>query len=487
MTTETIPALGNYQIVRAVGSGGMSTVYEAIDSKLKRPVAIKVLHTHLVRDSTARERFRREALAAAKMDHPNIVRIYDYVDSNRTCSIVMEFVSGPDMESVVRERGAMPFETAWFIMWEVAAALQEAHSQGILHRDVKPSNILIHRSGRVMLSDFGLARQAIDGRLTQGDAVAGTPCYMSPEQISNADVDFATDVYSWAVTLHTILSGRLPYKHQAFPDIVSDIQHGRVVLDPLVRRVMPGRCLDILERCLIAAPHDRIRNGAQLREQMGQGGEPARRDLNPLVGAMARSPMPSPNESDISATQIYRAQRPSPLNTILYLVGAAFLGAVLFAGALWYVDHSNQETKRIPPKTVSIDSSKLREEIVRELIRNRLLGDTGAEADDTAAPQQATSSIPELVPVGRSPRKPKPPSVDSGQLFVYSDPWANIIVDGKQYGRTPLEEPITLPEGKHMIRLYNDFCEPLEDTVEVVPRTVVRRRYTLEVKSAYRR
>lgn len=485
MPTGALPVIKNYQVVRAIGSGGMSTVYEAIDSKLKRPVAIKVLHAHLYSDATATERFRREALAAARMDHPNIVRIYDYLYANNTHCMIMEFVHGPDLESVIKDKGPLPFDDVHFVMTEVAKALREAHGQDVLHRDVKPSNVMIQRGNRVMLSDFGLARRMVDGRLTQRDAVAGTPCFMSPEQIGNKDVGFSTDVYSWAVTCYNLVTGRLPYRHQKFPEVVGDIQAGRATMDKAGRQLMPPKFVALLERCLVADPQSRIPDGAALCEALESCGPAPMVDLSTYMGAPNRSSLTPGSESDISVTQIYRAQRMGPTRAVALVAAVLLAAAGLFWGTLWYLDSQGigsapSAATAMPPDTAG--TAALIPAAHRPVPDSSEPPSPPPPARPNAAPAPPASTA-------HSPPYRRPPAqtvVDSGQLFIYSDPWANVSVNGRSYGRTPLEKPITLPRGRHVIKLYNDFCEPLEDEVRVVSNTVTRKRYSLKVKPAYR-
>lgn len=484
MTTTTLPAIKNYQIVRAIGSGGMSTVYEAIDSKLKRPVAIKVLHAHLYRDPTATERFRREALAAARMDHPNIVRIYDYLYANGTHCIIMEYVQGPDTDSVLKERGPFPVEAAWYIMTEVAKGLAEAHSQDVLHRDVKPSNVLLQRGDRVMLSDFGLARRAVDGRLTQRDAVAGTPCFMSPEQMGNRDVGFATDVYSWAVTFHNLLTGTLPYQHQAFPDVVGDIQNGRVQIDKKLKTTLPPRLLSLLQRCLVKDPDARIADAMQLVGELKASGAPASASLTQYMDSPRASLGPE-SSGDISVTQIYRAQRMGPMRAVVLVGAIAAAAALLFLGVLWYLDRQGIRSADDVRPDGGADSTVIPGAVPAPVSpADSAAGDRGPSPAAQPAPRETSRDRVRKALVGRASDSNAP--VDSGQLFIHCTPWANISIDGVQYGRTPLAKPLTLSRGRHLVRLYNDYCEPLEDEVEIVSNTVTRKRYTLQVKPAYR-
>ncbi len=485
MSTESLPDISDYQIVRVIGSGGMSTVYEAIDSKLKRPVALKVLHTHLYADSVATERFRREAMAAAILNHPNVVQVYDYRATSTTQCIVMEYVEGRDLEAVLKEQGRLGLEAAAHIMNEVAAALEEAHRKGVLHRDVKPSNILLHRSGRVMLTDFGLARRQMDGRLTQHDAVAGTPSFMSPEQMSNREIDSASDVYSWAVSFHNLLCGRLPYEHQAFPDVLGDIQNAHGRIDPQLRQELPGRYLALIEQCLLRRPEDRPHDGAALRQALVECGVKGNVDLGPLLDMSLIDSARRTTERHLSVTRIYRAGRVGVWRVLLWAAGVLAAGAVMFAGALWYVD----STRPSLPGPTAADTAAEGPVMAPMPGLGPVPGTAAAHPLDSAKPVPSRPAVPlRPAPARPTPVRPltPPPVADSGALFVHCSPWADIQIDGVYRGRTPLEKPITLSRGRHVIRLYNDFSEPLEEEVTIVSRSVLRKRYTLKAKPAYR-
>ena len=185
------------------------------------------------------------------MDHPNIVRIYDYFIEDNSHYIVMEYVPGVNIEAVLKQREKLETEIALGVMWEIACALSEAHSLGIMHRDIKPANILIHSQGRAMLSDFGLAFHNLDDRLTVDNAVAGTPPFMSPEQLSGKEITSASDIYSWAVTLCTMLTSALQCSeisrnHSGNP--------GRKVIIDYQDQSLPSCYYELLRRCLLYDP-----------------------------------------------------------------------------------------------------------------------------------------------------------------------------------------------------------------------------------------
>src|SRR5581483_1089050 len=187
-----------YEVERPIARGGMADVFLARDQYLDRPVAVKVLFPEYARDPSFVERFRREAQSAAMLNHPNIVSVYDYGQERGTYYIVMEYVEGRSLRDIIRSEGPLPAMTTARIASEIAAALDFAHRHGVVHRDIKPGNVLITQSGQVKVADFGIAANPTDAKqgLTQTGSVVGTATYFSPEQAQGYQVDGRTDVYA---------------------------------------------------------------------------------------------------------------------------------------------------------------------------------------------------------------------------------------------------------------------------------------------------
>ncbi|MDQ3756857.1 MAG: Stk1 family PASTA domain-containing Ser/Thr kinase [Actinomycetota bacterium] len=203
---------GRYEIVRPIARGGMADVFLARDQLLDRPVALKVLFPELSVDRSFVERFRREAQAAANLTHPNVVSVYDFGEEDGTSFIVMEFVDGRTLTSIIKSEGPLLADRAAAIGADVAAALAFAHRNNVVHRDVKPGNVLIDGSAHVRVTDFGIARAAnSEENLTQAGAVMGTATYFSPEQAQGHRVDGRSDVYSLGVVLYEMVTGRPPF------------------------------------------------------------------------------------------------------------------------------------------------------------------------------------------------------------------------------------------------------------------------------------
>lgn len=220
--TELIgKSLGKYQIIARVGRGGMARVYKAYQSSLDRYVAIKLLHSHLAGDPDFVDRFEQEATAVARLRHPNIVQVFDYDKDDEFYYIVMEFIEGPTLKAELSERAKRSNKLSGcvFAIDEIARvvstlsdAIDYAHSRGMIHRDLKPGNIMFTVDGQILLTDFGLARMVLSDKQMQSGALSGTPAYMAPEQVQGGHIDERSDVYSFGVILYELLTGQIPFQ-----------------------------------------------------------------------------------------------------------------------------------------------------------------------------------------------------------------------------------------------------------------------------------
>ena len=210
-----------YRIEGRLGIGGMSTVHRAFDARLEREVAIKLLAEHLAEDETFVSRFRREALAAARLVHPNIVQVYDFGLDEPTGQhyIVMELVNGPSCAQLLRDRRVLPIDEVLDVIGQASRGLGHAHRNGVVHRDVKPGNLLVGEDGVVKLADFGIARATEQSSITQVGSVLGTAAYLAPEQARGEEAGPPADVYGLAVVTYQLLSGRLPYEAASLSEL----------------------------------------------------------------------------------------------------------------------------------------------------------------------------------------------------------------------------------------------------------------------------
>ncbi|GAA3373400.1 Stk1 family PASTA domain-containing Ser/Thr kinase [Streptomyces sannanensis] len=284
---------GRYQLRDLLGEGGMASVHLAYDTALDRQVAIKTLHTELGREQSFRERFRREAQAVAKLQHTNIVSVFDTGEDALGGAvmpyIVMEYVEGLPLGSVlqsdIQQYGAMPADKALKVTADVLAALEASHEMGLVHRDIKPGNVMITKRGVVKVMDFGIARAMQSGvtSMTQTGMVVGTPQYLSPEQALGRGVDARSDLYSVGIMLFQLLTGRLPFDaDSALAIAYAHVQEEPVAPSALNRSVPPA--LDALvARALKKNPNERFPSAAAMRDECARIASSGQTGAAPVV------------------------------------------------------------------------------------------------------------------------------------------------------------------------------------------------------------
>jgi serine/threonine-protein kinase len=319
-----------YEVVERIGSGGMASVWRAHDTVLGRDVAVKFLHEHLARDPGFVERFRREALSAARLTHPNIVNVFDTGELDGVPYIVMELFTGGDLSDLLERHGPLEPDEAVDLGMQVLAALRTAHGEGVVHRDVKPGNILVQTGPetRVKVADFGIAKAAyLSGdEVTSTGRVLGSVPYLSPEQVQGEPVDARSDLYALGVVLYEALTGRRPFEGDN--DIATAML--RVTTDPLPpRAVRPGisRPLEaVVQRAMARRPDDRYASADEMAAALGRIAAD-RTTRIPVVAAVEETgPEPEP------ARSFFRSWMLVPL--LVLLIGGAVIAIGLVVGFL---------------------------------------------------------------------------------------------------------------------------------------------------------
>lgn len=333
--------LGRYHIQERLGAGGMASVFKAVDTNLDRTVAIKILHEHLVHEDSFKDRFQQEAKLIASLNHPNIVQLYDFAIYDRGDKeaplyyMVMPYISGQTLEDLLalhQEMGSrMSQDQIQQIMLDLTAALDYAHHRGMVHRDVKPANVLFDETGRAILADFGIARLAESSRLTQEGVTVGTPAYMSPEQATGVVIDYRSDIYSLGVMFYEMLAGKLPYSsennisillqhvNEPIPTVSMFLPHPNPNLDTIIMRAMAK---DMGDRYQSASEFAADCRAAFSEEQL-----PAYQPKTITMEALAYEPMPAE-----VITPAKRKQRQSPLG--IFAIGMTAIVIILFLGML---------------------------------------------------------------------------------------------------------------------------------------------------------
>ena len=264
---QVAASIGKYEVLRLLGSGGMGTVYEARDPVLERRVAVKVLAADLARQAELRERFLREAQAAGRLRHPNIVQVYDVGESNGRLFLAMEFVAGSDLERIIQD---VPLSIEWKLdlLRQVCEGLGHAHKHGVIHRDVKPANIRVTPTGDVKIMDFGIALLQSATSLTKRGLVLGSVHYISPEQVEGRPVDARADVFSVGAIAFELLSGKRPFEAESVTAVMARVAYGSADLSQLPRTPFSPGLEAIIMNALAHRPQDRYQSLEDLRADL---------------------------------------------------------------------------------------------------------------------------------------------------------------------------------------------------------------------------
>src|SRR5574341_228809 len=287
MSDLTGQTLGQYEIVRLIGRGGMSSVYLARQKSINRMVAVKVLPQHLMSDETFLKRFQREVQAVALIQHPRISPVHDYGEHEGTPYIVMAYIDGGSLAAHIQKTGPLPLGQVERLTAQIGEGLDHAHKLGIIHRDFKPSNVLLDTHGNAYLSDFGIARISQETSHLTGSRIVGTPTYMAPEVFKQEAATPAVDLYALGVTLYQIISGVAPFEGTTPVALMYAHLNEPVPSIEAARPGVPPAVQIVLDRAMAKAPEDRYPSCADLANQL-------RRALANDEGATALSPRPPP-------------------------------------------------------------------------------------------------------------------------------------------------------------------------------------------------
>jgi eukaryotic-like serine/threonine-protein kinase len=320
---------GRYRIESRLGAGGMSTVFMAKDTVLERPVAVKLLAEHLADDEAFVYRFRREALSAARLQHPNIVQVFDSGQdpSTERHYIVMEYVDGPSAADMLRESKELDIDETVRLVRDACHGLDYAHRAGVVHRDVKPGNLLFaEEMGTTKLADFGIAKAAEQTRITQVGSVLGTAAYLSPEQARGEEAGPASDIYSLGVCAYQFLTGRLPHEYTSLTELALKQQQDPVAPIADYRPEVPPELDDAVRLALERDPAARYSSALEMAEAIEAG---ARGEVTPATQRLAVTDYDATRAIDeTSATRAlprteYRGPQPTRVQDVAPPVTAA--------------------------------------------------------------------------------------------------------------------------------------------------------------------
>lgn len=381
---------GRYQTEEKIGAGGMAIVYKAKDMLLNRTVAIKVLREQFASDEGFIRRFRREAQSAASLSHHNIVSVYDVGKEGSNEYIVMEYVKGQTLKDIIRNHAPLSQDQAIHIVRQIAEALKHAHANNIIHRDIKPQNILITTDGRAKVTDFGIARAASASTLTHTGDIVGSVHYLSPEQAKGAPTTAQSDIYSLGIILYELIAGRLPYDGDT--PITIALKHIQEEVE-LPGKLVPGVSPEletVILKALAKAPEDRYKNASEFLQDLDkvEAGETIVWEKGSLNGSrdvtqtqvhkgMREQVTSKDNKSNKAVLNNKKFYQKIPLPVMVAAILVIIIGVVAFG--MWSFTHS---------KTVSVPdlTGMTVEEATSALSKARLaLGEVNSEYSDNEA------------------------------------------------------------------------------------------------------
>lgn len=488
--------IGSYHIEAELAQSTICSVYRASEESLQRPVLIKKLHPQMAREEDIRTRFEREAQVCARVNHENIVSIYGYHADPELTMLVLEFVDGPDLGELIARRGRIEWKIALILLAGVLKGLAFAHSKGVIHRDIKPDNILVSKRGQVKIADFGLATLEDAPKLTRQGMVLGTPAYISPEGITGGTIDVRSDLFSLGATFYEVLTGASPFRGENFSETMNKIMKSQPPRPSSLVSEIPPEVDQIILRLIEKQPTKRYASAEQpldevhriaLQYDISLESRVVEEYLSEALKQAPTGKSPTGDSfSSSSAEALPRGKQVRIPSYVLALIGIlVVLGALQLPGARKFVrysvvgitDHlSSLATKQSDTTSISEITPVRREPEVTETVQkpanqirqkpieeptnegkseempsNVLIGDLVAQKNDRDVPDTGEIKAVSEVP---------------GRLVITTKPWANIFIDQKGYGQTPLRGEIELSPGEHEIMCTNnEFPAPVIEKV----------------------
>jgi len=477
---------GRYTVQRLLGTGGMASVFLADDLTLERAVAIKVLPTDVAHDERVVARFQREAKTAAKLDHPHIIPIYRVESEGVLNYFVMKYVEGRSLEAVLRSPEPVPIALAQRVLAEAGSALAHAHRKGVVHRDVKPANIMLDAEDRVNLTDFGISKAAeATSQLTQTGVIVGTPYYMSPEQVLSTDVDGRADQYALAILGFHMLTGQLPFRNENAHAVLYQQIHETPPRVTSLRPDVPVYLDRAIDRALAKKPADRFATMEEFVHALTGGVGAPPRSLTPPV---ASTPIPG---RTVATAKTTRMSTPVPRRRNRWWLGVA-AAVIVAAGAVGWWSVAKDHTAPLvttaaaappiadtvaPAATPATSDTATRQSAPPAVTPTPVTPAPVTPAPVTPAPVTPT-------PVAKAPRhvaRPEPRATEQvAYLTVASDPYGTLFINGVDVGVTPRADYALTVGKSYEIRVEQDGYKPKRETINVSGPNPIRRRYILE-------
>ncbi len=517
-----LPNDKNYQILKLVASGGTAVLYRAIQTSLDRVVAIKKLHPHLTEDENFTRRFVLEAKAAASLDHDNIVKIIDFGTEDGSYHMVMEFIEGESVREILDRWKQMPVDVALALTHQICLGLEHAHAKGIVHRDIKPGNIMIARSGKVKITDFGLAKLTQSTtQHTAANSILGTPLYMSPEQAYGESVDHRSDLFSLGTMFYELITGVQPFHDESYMSVLQNILNKNAPHPSRFNVEVPQSVQSLISKAMNKARQARFQSAGDFKkaiekylglDQLKEATESIKHLLS-TDGATVMLP-----KTVRRHTQKSRLRR----GLVAAIAAATLFGAAGFGYTLAPESvqrHVNDLVSRVvnsgsarrPPQIAGLDANGPGAAYLPGAILDKMVAAAdsiqpaaadsagavqapdvpqtstgpvantpgGLPAVDTAKPPVTSKPTPNVQPKPEEDRKP-PPSPRKGWIRVKVEPWAEIYIDGRYRGDAAPSLRVQLKRGSHSLECRNSKYRTYSEVIRITPGELSTRTVILE-------
>ncbi len=501
--------IGRYRVIAQIGTGAMASIYRASMQNLGRDVALKILHTHLTEKKEHIQRFIREAHALANLPHPNIVQIYDFGAEGDLYYIVSEFVNGKDLSQILSTIDPLPVPVATIVVLQLLEAIDYAHRHGIIHRDIKLENVMIGSDGIVKLTDFGIAHIFEWDKMTLPGALIGSPYYMAPEIIEGKPAKAESDIFSAGVLFYRLVTGRFPFPGnnpaQVLRAILKDEPQPPHKLVQQVDRDLSRHILECINKNLDERP-----DAGELRDELLKYLEPlsirdvhhelrefylkpgeywklkneqfiqsltenARKFISVKNYGSAIALLNRAISSGAVSKEVTRLLNTAKFNRRIWVYPVILLTSlIILIGGIKFLEQKKEEDIKASISPVVIKTEK-REEGLEEK--------EGSREEKTEKEQDKKEIVKKETKMAVSKEKleipVEKPEIKTGKLKVRTNPWADVYIDGRFYGRTPFIDTIELPEGKHIIEVRNPFAEKVRKEIIIEGGEVYTEHLTL--------
>ncbi|MGH8727021.1 MAG: serine/threonine protein kinase [Burkholderiales bacterium] len=463
MALQAVSKLGRYHIIRELSEGAMGTVFEAIDPLIERTVAIKTIKLDFSKEELAdfEQRFLREAKSAGRLNHPNIVTIYDVGEADNVAYLAMEYLEGETLREVMDSGVALSVGRAVWIAAQIAEALSYAEEHGVVHRDVKPANIIITRRGAVKLTDFGIALLPMGSR-TQSGMVMGSPKYMSPEQALGHTVDSRSDLFSLGVVLYEMLTGRPPFDGDNLNAILYRVMNEEPAPPRSVNARIPPGLSNIILKMMEKKPQRRYASAGQLARELKLF------QTSPAAAATAAN---SEMTVDAGAATMIVGARPAATRKNIAIYAAIGAAVLSFAAAAVWLPREERPLPQAPvlpaPRLEAVKPPEARKETP---VVASTLSPLETAQESVAVEPPLPEKLPEVAAAG--------PALATLSFAIV--PWGEIYVDSKKIGVSPPMNKLKVPAGRHKVEIRNTHFVPYSETIVVKPDATKKIRHKFQ-------